>query len=243
MRCMNLGFLTALCVAFFTVSTAPTLAADAPINTLTKQEKADGWKLLFDGQSLEGWMSWRTKEPLEKGKWNVVDGALSLTEKGAGDIYTKDSFENFEFVIEWKTTGNSGLLIRVDPTAKGAIYSVAPEVQIERSLGKGSTSAGGLYALYEIEGEKVLQPDGWNHYRIKMVDGHGIHWLNGVKLYEYTIGSDDWKDRVANSKFKGKLDAFGMNAKGHIGLQDHGAKVAFRNVKIRHLPSKTAEKK
>lgn len=219
------------------------LAEDAPLNTLTKQEKAAGWKLLFDGKSTEGWMSWRTKEPLKEGKWKVVDGTLKLAEHGGGDIYTAEAFENFELSVEWKTKGNSGLFIRIDPSAKGAIYSVAPEVQIERSQGKGSTSAGGLYALYEITGEKKLNPDGWNEYRIKMVDGHGIHWLNGEKLYEYTIGSDQWKERVAKSKFKGKLDKFGMTANGHIGFQDHGAEVAFRNVKIRVLPSEASAKK
>lgn len=217
------------------------IAEDAPLNTLTQEEKAAGWKLLFDGTSTDGWMSWRTKEPLKEGKWKVVDGILKLAERGGGDIYTAEAYENFEFSVEWKTKGNSGLFIRVDPTVKGAIYSVAPEVQIERSQGKGSTSAGGLYALYEITGEKKLNPDGWNEYRIKMVDGHGTHWLNGEKLYEYTIGSDEWNQRVAKSKFKGKLDKFGMTAKGHIGFQDHGAEVAFRNVKIRRLPGKASD--
>jgi len=238
MKRITAGCSLYFCLASFAVLATPILAQDAPVNALTEQEKADGWKLLFDGKSLDGWMSWRTKQPLEEGKWKVVEGAITMAEKGGGDIYTTEPFENFELSLEWKTSGNSGLLLRVDPTAPGAIYSVAPEVQIERSLGKGSTSAGGLYALYDIEGEKVLHPDGWNEYRIKMVDGHGVHSLNGVKLYEYTIGSDDWKARVAKSKFKGKLDTFGMKAKGHIGLQDHGARVAIRNVKIRTLPSK-----
>jgi hypothetical protein len=208
------------------------------VNTLTAQEKADGWKLLFDGKTMDGWMSWKTKKPLQEGKWKVVDGALTRAEGGGGDIYTAEPFENFEFSLEWKTAGNSGILIRVDPEVKGAIYSVAPEVQIERSQGTKSTSAGGLYALYDIEGEKVLHPDGWNEYRIKIVGGHGTHWMNGKKLYEYTIGSDDWKARVAKSKFKGKVDVFGMKTKGHIGLQEHGAKVAFRNIKLRPLANK-----
>jgi hypothetical protein len=235
MKRMIIGCLTCCCFASFTVLASSASGQDTPVNTLTEQEKADGWKLLFDGKTLDGWMSWRTKQPLEEGKWQVVDDALTLAERGGGDIYTAEPFENFEFSVEWKTTGNSGLFIRVDPTAKGAIYSVAPEVQIERSMGTGSTSAGGLYALYEIKGEKVLDPDGWNEYRIKMIDGHGVHSLNGNILYEYTIGSDDWKERVAKSKFKGKLEVFGMRAKGHIGFQDHGARVAFRNVKIRPL--------
>jgi hypothetical protein len=238
MRSLTAGCLTICCLVSFAVHATPVSAQETPVNTLTEQEKTEGWRLLFDGSSLDGWMSWRTKQPLVEGKWKIVDGALTLAEKGGGDIYTAEPFENFEFSVEWKTTGNSGLFIRVDPAAKGAIFSVAPEVQVERSMGTGSTSAGGLYALYEIEGEKVLHPDDWNEYRIKMVDGHGIHYLNGVKLYEYTIGSDDWKARVAKSKFKGKADVFGMKSKGHIGFQDHGNRVAFRNVKIRPMPVK-----
>ncbi len=210
-------------------------ADDVPPNTLTEQEKADGWKLLFDGKTAEGWNSWKTKQPLELGQWVVEDGALTR-ESGGGDIYTAEAFENFELQLEWKTTGNSGILIRVNPAAGGAIYSVAPEMQIERSGGKGSTSAGGLYALYEIdcEGDKIIHPDGWNTVRIRMVNGHGTHWFNGKQVADYQIGSEDWKARVAKSKFK-NAKGFGETAKGHVGLQDHGAKVSFRNIKIRSL--------
>jgi hypothetical protein len=227
-----------VCLSSLAILGSSVCGQEKPLNKLTEQEKVDGWKLLFDGKTMDGWMSWKTKEPLQEGKWKVVDGALTRAEGGGGDIYTAEPFENFEFSVEWKTAGNSGILIRVDPEVKGAIYSVAPEVQIERSQGTKSTSAGGLYALYDIEGEKVLHPDGWNEYRIKMVGGHGVHWMNGKKLYEYTIGSEDWKARVAKSKFRGKVDAFGTKSKGHIGLQEHGAKVAFRNIKIRPLANK-----
>ena len=213
-------------------------ADNAPSNTLTKKEKADGWKLLFDGKSVAGWKSWKTKQSLKLGQWVIEDGALTRG-KGGGDIYSSDAFENFELALEWKTTGNSGILIRVDPSAGGPIYKVAPEMQIERSGGKGSTSAGGLYALYEIacEGEKIIYPDGWNTVKIRIVDGHGTHWFNGKQVADYQIGSEDWNARVAKSKFK-NWKGFGETAKGHIGLQDHGAKVSFRNIKIRVLDSK-----
>jgi hypothetical protein len=203
------------------------------INSLTAAEKKEGWKLLFDGKSATGWSSWRTKKPLKLEKWVVEDGALTLT-RGGGDIYTTEAFENFDFSLEWKTTGNSGILIRVDPAAGGAIYSVAPEMQIERDAGKKSTSAGGLYALYDIdiEGEKKIHPDGWNTVRIRLVNGKGTHWLNGQKVAEYEIGSEDWNKRVAASKFK-KWKGFAETKKGHLGLQDHGAKVSFRNIKIK----------
>ncbi|MEK6238325.1 MAG: DUF1080 domain-containing protein [Planctomycetales bacterium] len=208
--------------------------AESP-NSLTDKEKKEGWKLLFDGKTLKGWNAWQGRKPVEEGKWVVADGAMQLN-KGGGDIYTADAFENYELSLEWKTTGNSGLLLRVDPSSKGPIYGVAPEMQIERDKGTRSTSAGGLYALYDIEGEKVIHPQGWNHVRIRLVDGHGVHWLNGQKLYEYQIGSDDWNARVAKSKFKNNK-GFGLTKKGHIGLQHHGAVVSFRNLKIRELKS------
>lgn len=207
----------------------------AAVNTLTEKEKAEGWKLLFDGKTATGWNSWRTKKPLQLGKWTVEDEALTLT-KGGGDIYTAEAFENFELVMEWKTTGNSGILIRVNPKAKGPIYGVAPEMQIERRLGKSDTSTAALYDIYPVEGKPSIHPNGWNTVRIRMVDGVGTHWFNGEKVYTYRIGSDDWNKRIANSKWK-KTKGFGLTEKGHIGLQDHGAKVAFRNIKVRVLKS------
>jgi hypothetical protein len=208
-------------------------AQAAEPNTLTEAEKAEGWELLFDGKSAANWMSWKTKKPLELGAWVVADGAL-VKEKGGGDIYTARAFENFELSLEWKTEGNSGILFRVNPEAGGPIYKVAPEMQIDVTTGKKSTDAGGLYELYDIdcEGEKKMDPKGWNTVKIRLVNGKGTHWFNGVKVAEYEIGSADWKERVAKSKFK-DWAGFAETAKGHIGLQEHGAKVSFRNVKVR----------
>lgn len=209
-------------------------AQDAPPNTLTEQEKKDGWKLLFDGKSLDGWMSWSTKKPLQEGKWKVEDGALHFTGKGGGDIYTAESFENFEFSVEWKSKGNSGIFFRVDPSYKGKIWHCAPEIQVmpDKPSSRGVHEAGALYALYGLDKDKVIHPDGWNVFRMRLVDGKGEHYLNGQKLYSYEIGSDDWKARVAKSKFA-KLKGFAANAKGPVGFQDHGAPVWYRNVKIR----------
>ncbi|NNC88481.1 MAG: DUF1080 domain-containing protein [Akkermansiaceae bacterium] len=212
------------------------LAFGGEPNTLTEAEKKEGWKLLFDGKTTKGWKSWKTKKKLETGAWVIEDGALVLKGKGAGDIYTAKKYENFDFSVDFKTKGNSGVLFRVDPEVPGPIYKVAPEVQIERSTGKKSTDAGGLYALYEIacEGDKPMKPDGWNTIRIRLENNKGTHWFNGVKVAEYEIGSEDWKKRVAESKFK-DWKGFAETAKGHIGLQDHGAEVAFRNIKMRVL--------
>jgi len=223
----------AFCVGCCLAVTAQAKEGSAP-NQLTKQEKADGWQLLFDGKSVDGWMHWPTRQPLEPGKWVARDGALVLAGKGGGDIYTAKPYENFELQLEWKTTGNSGLLFRVDPSSKGPIWKVAPEMQILRDGGKKSTSAGGLYALYDIEGKKIIHPDGWNQVRLKVHNDQVTGWFNGEQVYTFKIGSDDWNARVAKSKFA-KNQGFGETAKGHIGLQDHGHEVAFRNVKIRKL--------
>lgn len=208
-------------------------------NTLTKEEKAEGWKLLFDGKTTDGWLRWGSHKPVDpNSKWQVVDGALSLTGKGGGDIYTKESFENFELILEWKTQGNSGLFVRVDPSHKGAIWNKAPEMQVNRENNPKqlkSTSAGGLYQLYNIEGpEKVIKADDWNEVLIKIKDDHATYWLNSKKTCEFTFGSEDWKTRVQKSKFR-KYPGFGLLKKGHIGVQDHGAKVSFRNIKLREL--------
>jgi hypothetical protein len=225
---------------------APICAQERPAEistpTLTEEEKANGWKLLFDGRTLEGWNSWRTKKALKADRWVVNEGTIELSKKGGGDIYTAEAFEHFELSLEWKTTGNSGLFIRVDPSQKGAIYFAAPEMQIERNAGKGSTAAGGFYGLYAFEGKKVIHPDGWNHVKIRLVNNHGVHWFNGIKACEYTIGSDDWKARIAKSKFK-KWPAFAKLAKGHIGFQDHGHKVSFRNIRIRVIDPENVEAK
>ncbi len=219
------------CLAAFVSMTS--IHAGKP-NTLSDKEKQTGWKLLFDGKTMEGWNSWKTKQPLTPDKWKVEDGALTLTGKGGGDIYTADAFQNYELELEWKTTGNSGILIRVNPEKGGAIYSVAPEMQVNKGLGKSKTSTAALYDIYAVEGEPKMNENGWNHVKIRMVDGEGTHWFNGTKVYSYKIGSDRWNDRIANSKWKNAKN-FGETEKGHIGFQDHGARVAYRNIRIREI--------
>ncbi len=207
----------------------------APTDTAA-QDKESGWQKLFDGESLQGWNSWRTKKPLTGDGWTAKDGVLTLN-KGGGDIYTAQAFENYELSLWWRTEGNSGILIRVNPEAKGAIYSVAPEVQVNTSMGDSKTSTAALYDIYAVTGKKVFHPNSWNHVLIRMVDGEGTHYFNGEKIYTYKIGSDDWNERIANSKWRNAKN-FAGTAKGHIGLQDHGAKVMFRDIKIRELESK-----
>jgi hypothetical protein len=217
-------------IAILTLSAlVVTVRAAEPVpNSLTEEEKKAGWKLLFDGKSLDGWLSWKNHKPLQKGGWSAEDGELRLS-RGGGDIYTKDAYENFEWTLEYRSTGNSGIFIRVDPAVKGAIWTAAPEMQIDRKGG------GYLYGLYPVQGKNPAKEGHWNRVVIRMEGGKGTHWLNGVKLYEYTVGSEDWESRVKKSKFQKHADVFGKKAKGHLGLQDHGAAVSFRNIKVREL--------
>jgi hypothetical protein len=167
----------------------------------------------------------------------VIDGVLTLAGKG-GDILTIEQFENFELKIDWRIApkGNSGIMYRVTET-EGAPYMTGPEYQVLDDAGhgdgkSGKTSAGSLYAVYEPS-KKVVKPAGeWNSTRI-VVNGKKIeHWLNGEKVVEAEIGSDDWNQRVANSKWK-SAKRYAQEPKGHIDLQDHGDKVEYKNIKIR----------
>ncbi len=218
--------------------------SEAAPNTLSDKEKAAGWKLLFDGKTTEGWRGYKM-DKMPPG-WKV-DGALVRVKGGAGgkgagggdDIITVDQYDNFELTLQWKIVsgGNSGILIRVTEDAITS-WHVSPEMQVldnsrhprrdKRQL------AGACYDLYAPP-KDVTKPIGqWNTVRIVADGNHIEHWLNGAKLFEYEIGSDDWNQRVAGSKFRNKPD-FAKAKKGHICLQDHSDRIGFRNIKIRPL--------
>lgn len=214
-------------------------------NTLTDKERADGWKLLFDGKTTAGWRGYQKKE-MPPG-WKVVDGVLVRASggeggKGAGggdDIVTTEEFENFELALEWKIVsgGNSGVLYHVSEEPETA-WHYAPEVQLldntEHPTRDSRQLAGACYDLY-APGTDVTRAVGkWNELRVRVDHNKVTHWLNGEKLVEYEIGSPDWKDRVAKSKFK-DMPKFGTFAKGPICLQDHSDRIEFRSIKVRKL--------
>jgi len=211
--------------------------ADAP-NTLTPAERKAGWRLLFDGATTSGWRGYDS--PAVPAGWRVIEGALTRVASG-GDIVTSDRFRNFELALEWQVSegANSGIFYRAADGAK-AIYWSAPEMQVlddaRHPDGKSTlTSAGSAYGLYPAP-RGVVKPAGeWNRVRLVVNGNHVEHWLNGVKVVEYELGSADWAERVARSKFA-KWPEFGKAAEGRIGLQDHGDRVAYRSVKIRVLP-------
>ena len=209
-----------------------------PLNSLTPEEVQQGWQLLFDGRTTGGWRGYNRSDMPDG--WQVVDGALTRVAE-AGDIITTEQYGNFELALEWQVgpAGNSGVFYRAIESDDPIYYS-APEMQVLDDAGHvdgGSrlTAAGANYGLHPAP-EGVVKPAGeWNSVRVVVNGNHVEHWLNGQKIVEYELGSDDWKQRVANSKFV-EWPAYGTAERGHIGLQDHGDWVAFRNIRIRVLP-------
>ena len=213
--------------------------AAAP-NTLTPEERAAGWRLLFDGKTTAGWRGWKM-DSMPSG-WQVVDGTLKRV-KPAADIVTKEKFKNFELSLEWNIAknGNSGIFYRAseDPD-DNAIYWSAPEMQVLDDAGHPDgqsrlTAAGADYGLYPSP-PGVVKPAGqWNQVRLLVNGNHVEHWLNGVKVVTYELGSPDWEAKVKASKFASH-PRYGRNAEGYIGLQEHEYPVSVRNIKIRVLP-------
>lgn len=213
-------------------------------NVLSRQEKKEGWVLLFDGSTTRGWHGYNKKEMLPG--WIVEDGVLVGLGKGGdigGDIVTDDMYDNFELALEWKIAegGNSGIFYHVvEGEQYSAPYQTGPEYQLIDDVGfpgdlEEWQQAGADYAMHPANDEKVLKPVGeWNTARIVFDHGHVEHWLNGRKIVEFEAWTDDWKAKVAAGKWKDYPD-YGLAENGSIGLQDHGSHVYFKNIKIKRL--------
>jgi hypothetical protein len=221
----------ALALGLFVVASGAH-AADKP-NTLTPAEKAGGWKLLFDGKSTAGWRGFKAPAP-DKG-WTVKDGVLSPDPKTSKDLITKDQFASFELSFDWKISpkGNSGVMYHVIEQGDET-YQSGPEFQIlDNSRGEPPLEqAGSLFALYPPAMDMTKPVGQWNHGKIVVDHGHVQHWLNGMKVAEYDLHSDEFKAKVAASKFK-QWPQYASSDTGHIALQNHGDAVWFRNLKIR----------
>ncbi len=234
-------------------------------NTLTEQEKADGWKLLWDGKTTTGWHS-PNSEKFPAKSWRIANDELMVDSgvangnaesQAGGDIISEDVYSNFELEADFKTSPgcNSGMKIFVQPnispidkvtgqpTAKGS--AIGMEFQIlddlrhpDAKLGRdGDRTIGSLYDLIPAAKDKKVMPIGdWSHARIVSQGKHVEFWLNGQMTLEFDRGSAAFRDAVEKSKFKNIPD-FGEWPNGHILLQEHGSPVSFRNVKIRELPA------
>ena len=171
--------------------------------------------------------------------WQAVDGALARV-KGGGDILTVGEYGDFELMIDWRIAakGNSGIMYRV-AESESAPYMTGPEYQVLDDAGHADgknpvTSAGSIYDVYAPTKKVVKPANEWNHTKIVAKGNHLEHWLNGEKVCEAEIGSEDWNAKVAKSKWA-KVTSYGKETKGKIDLQDHGNKVEFKNIKIKVL--------
>jgi hypothetical protein len=211
--------------------------AHTPDNQLTSEEKSNGWQLLFNGKNMSQWRNFKsdTLNP----SWIIKNGTME-PKKGAGDILTKNMYRNFELKIDWKisTKGNSGIFVLVDEEGS-MIYSHAPEIQIidneehpDNQL--DSHLAGSIYDLVAAPKAAHTFAKKWNHVRIRMQDKHLEVWQNGISTASIVVGSTTWNTLVKNSKFA-TWDNFATGDKGHIGLQDHGDRAWFKNIKIKEL--------
>ena len=219
-------------------------------NILSPLEVSNGWKLIFDGVTSNGWRKAHKTNFPEKG-WLVRDGCLivegSKGEESAngGDIVTLDEFSNFEISLEYKLSkgANSGIKYYVtekenpNGSAIGLEYQLLDnETNPDAKLGnhEGSRVNAALYDLIKPLNTRENAIGEWNRAKIISKGTHVEHWLNGFKVLEYERGSDEFKSLVCESKYR-KWKNFGLASKGHILLQDHGNEVWFRSIKIREL--------
>jgi hypothetical protein len=216
---------------------APT--ASAPANILSSEELAQGFKLLFDGSSTNGWRGYR--KPVMDSGWGVRDGNLTVTGR-AGDIVTVDQYTNFDLRLQWKVPegGNSGVMFHV---GEGFDYCwlTGPEMSIlddaRHPDGRSRlTSAGSAHSVYASPSGVVRPANEWNDAELIVRGNHVEHWLNGVKVVEYELHSADWQQRVQASKWA-QWPSYASLTTGYIALQgDHGPGVQFRSIRIKVLP-------
>jgi len=215
------------------------LVAQIP-NTLTHTEKEAGWRLLFDGKSLNGWRK------LAGDGWAVKDGALTAISSAGSkqkDLLTTGEFDNFELFFEFKISKetNSGVKYLVSndyPGQNGAFlgleYQILDDVNFKYPERGVFRSLSSLYDLIPAHKKKITPLGYWNTARI-IVDKNLVeHWLNGYKVVGYDRNSTELDTLVEKSKYK-NLQNFGKSEKGYILLQNEGSPISFRNIKIRSI--------
>jgi hypothetical protein len=242
-------------LSIFAVSLASQSAARP--NTLSAQERAAGWRLLFDGSTLKGWRG-LGYDTVPTAHWKVENGAIKKIASGnvpkmpdgqpanGGDLMTVDAFTDFELAFEWKVSpgANSGLKYNVSEefslahatnhAALGWEYQVLDDSLSEDNK-IPSHLAGSLYEMIAPKRTKPLAPVGrWNSARIVLRGMHGEHWLNGEKILEFEMGSAEFQALYLKSKYR-TIPGFADRRTGHLILQDHGDEAYFRSIKIREI--------
>jgi hypothetical protein len=212
-------------------------------NTLTPEEKAEGWQLLFNGRDLSNFRVYGSDAKPGPG-WKVDQGILKkIGGIPGGNIITRKKYKDFHLIWEWRISakGNNGIKYLVDENRKNA---PGPEFQMLDDSGhpdgkKGENrQTGALYDIFPPAADKLLKPVGeWNRSRVIVRGNHVEHWVNGSPVISYELGSPELEAAIAKSKFKDAKD-FGKKIEGHIMLTDHGDECSFRNMKIRFESAK-----
>jgi hypothetical protein len=209
---------------------------------LSDQQIADGWKLLFDGKTLNGWRFFKNRE---NDSWEVIDGTLHCKPfdlaSRRSDILTVEQYDNFELAFEWKISaqGNSGVMFRITEEFSEPYFS-GPEYQIMDDVGYPGESkevhhTGANYDIHAPVNASVKPVGEWNATRLIVNGNHVEHWLNGVPVVTYELQSPEWL-AVKNASKWNDAPGYGAAPKGHIAFQDHGNEVWFRNILIKPLP-------
>lgn len=215
------------------------VAACSSSNKLSKTEEKAGWKLLFDGKTLNGWHNYNAKGI--KG-WEVKDGQMIALSQGSNDIVSDEEYENFELTLEWKVSpgGNSGIFFNVVESPKyEAVYVTGPEYQLIDDVGfpeklEDWQKSGANYAMHPPKVAAYKPVGEFNFTRLVVNKGRVEHWLNGQKTAEYELWTPEWDHLTKTGKWK-DFPAYGRAKRGRIGLQDHGKVTWFKNIKIRPL--------
>ncbi len=234
-KIVGFAIILLICIAFREMKTE-----------VIQEKPSQDWITLFNGSSFDHWRGYLSEEMYPE--WTIVDGAMAFTpgERGGKNIISREKYTNFILSIEWKISeaGNSGIFWGVyeDPAFRQA-HDTGPEIQVvdndKHPDGKypgGLHSAGSLYDMIAPP-KDVTNPVGeWNHCIIEVNHNTNLGkvTMNGIELFTFPVHGDDWDAMVAKSKFK-DWKGFGKRQTGHIGLQDHGHKVWYRNIKIKKL--------
>lgn len=236
---------TTLTLPLFCVLLLAPACGPIPDNYITNTQLKLGWQPLFDGKTTNGWHTYGAKTV--RG-WAVENGELvALGQAGhegsANDIVTDREFENFELELDWKIspTGNSGIFFNVveDPALYPAVYATGPEYQLIDDVGfpaklENWQKTAANYAMHEAPKARPKPVGQYNHTRLVVNQGRVEHWLNGKKVVEYQLWTPEWETLVRTGKWK-DYPGYGRAKRGRIGLQDHGSKIWFKNIKIREL--------
>lgn len=256
--CARRSETAAACIRFGVTTSGSRVEEICPApNTLSDDERRNGWRLLFDGRTFDGWRG-LGYDSVPTAHWAIDDSAIRKIPKGqvprqadgqpavGGDLMTTDTFRDFELTWEWKIgrAGNSGVKYNVSEeismaaapnhAALGFEYQVLDD-DLHEDNKVPSHRAGALYDLIAPNATKSLNPVGeWNTSRLVFRGNHGEHWLNGNKVVEFDLGTPLMDSALAQSKYR-SIRNFAQRRAGHIVLQDHGDEVFFRDIKIRVL--------